>query len=158
MVISLYREKYTKGIKKGNRESRQQNQRDRICMQGFRVLLIESNPDDLRLFSHLIETGSRSEFEVIAVDDLARGMEALVKKEIDALILDLALPGAEELDTFRLIRTRYPQLPIILIANSQDERLASEAIQSGAQDYFLKSELSASLLARAIRYAIERQG
>lgn len=126
-------------------------------MQGFRVLLIESNQDDLRLFSHLIETGSRSEFEVIAVDDLARGMEALVKKEIDALILDLALPGAEELDTFRLIRTRYPQLPIILIANSQDERLASEAIQSGAQDYFLKSELSASLLARAIRYAIERQ-
>ncbi|MEZ4542653.1 MAG: response regulator [Cyanobacteriota/Melainabacteria group bacterium] len=107
-------------------------------MQGFRVLLIENNPDDLKLFGHLIETGSRSEFEVIAVDELTRGMEELVKKEIDALVLDLDLPGAEELDTFRLIRTRFPQLPIILIANNQDERLASEAIQSGAQDYFLK--------------------
>lgn len=126
-------------------------------MQGFTVLLIESNPDDLKLFGHLIETGSSSEFGVIAVDELTRGMEELVKKDIDALVLDLDLPGAEELDTFRLIRTRFPQLPIILIANHQDECLASEAIQSGAQDYFLKSELSASLLTRAIRYAVERQ-
>jgi len=50
-----------------------------------------------------------------------------------------------------------PDLPVIVLAGTWDERLAMKAVQAGAQDYLLKSPIGLNSLGRAIRYAIERQ-
>lgn len=50
-----------------------------------------------------------------------------------------------------------PHAPIIVLSDHPDEDLGLAAVRAGAQDYLLKSELSASSLGRAVRYAVERK-
>jgi serine phosphatase RsbU (regulator of sigma subunit) len=47
-------------------------------------------------------------------------------------------------------------VPIVVLSGYNDERTAIKAVQSGAQDYLVKGQLTDSLLIRSIRYAIER--
>jgi DNA-binding NarL/FixJ family response regulator len=46
---------------------------------------------------------------------------------------------------------------LVVMSGLTDEAVALEAIQSGAQDYLVKGEVTADLLSRAIRYAIGRR-
>ena len=48
-------------------------------------------------------------------------------------------------------------MPIIMLTGLADEELAVEAVRGGAQDYLTKDEVDGQLLARAVRYAIERR-
>src|SRR2546430_13636788 len=47
--------------------------------------------------------------------------------------------------------------PIVVISGLDDERVALEAVRSGAQDYLVKGRIEGQLLARVLRYAIERK-
>ncbi|MGW8256016.1 MAG: SpoIIE family protein phosphatase, partial [Thermoguttaceae bacterium] len=47
-------------------------------------------------------------------------------------------------------------VPIVVLSGYNDERTAVKAVQSGAQDYLVKGQLSDRLLIRSLRYAIER--
>jgi diguanylate cyclase (GGDEF)-like protein len=48
-------------------------------------------------------------------------------------------------------------VPIIVLSDQPDAEIGLAAVKAGAQDYLLKSELNPALLARAVRYAIERK-
>ncbi|MEK7851467.1 MAG: response regulator, partial [Deltaproteobacteria bacterium] len=67
------------------------------------------------------------------------------------------LPDSMGLDTFTRIHSRSPHLPVIVFTGLHDEDMAIRAVQEGAQDYLVKGEVENALLARAIRYAIERR-
>jgi PAS domain S-box-containing protein len=60
------------------------------------------------------------------------------------------------METFALLRTEAPELPLIVLTGNQDDELAAKILREGAQDYLLKDEANGPLLARAIRHAIER--
>ncbi len=58
-----------------------------------------------------------------------------------------------------LVRTRkhVPHLPIVILTGCDDEEIALEAAQAGAQDYLVKDQIDLNLLRRTLRYAIERK-
>jgi signal transduction histidine kinase len=115
--------------------------------------LIEDNPGDARLIKEFLgETGKV--FELDWVDSLSKGLKRLNGK--DAVLLDLALPDSTGLDTFEKIHLEAPDLPIIVLTGNDDDTLSSLALQEGAQDYLVKGQVSGQILARSIRYAIER--
>ena len=60
------------------------------------------------------------------------------------------------LGNISLLREKAPLVPIIAAGDADDETIAVEAVHVGAQDYLVKSQLTAGLLERTIRYAIER--
>jgi PAS domain S-box-containing protein len=123
----------------------------------IRVLLVEDNPGDARLIMEMLRDVSESEFALERVDRLLPALERLSGAGADVILLDLGLPDSTGLDTFERIRHGTTNEPIVVISGLNDERVALEAVRAGAQDYLVKGRIEGQLLARVIRYAIERK-
>ena len=55
------------------------------------------------------------------------------------------------------MQRQAPHVPIILLTGRDDEELAIRAAQQGGQDYLVKGQVDGRLLARTLRYGIERK-
>lgn len=124
----------------------------------MRVLLIEDDPDTVLLMSlHLNEAcGETLSFTLESADTAAAGLDLLGKGAHDIVLLDLMLPDSEGLDTLRRLRTAFPDMPIVVLTNMNDEKTALEALAAGAQDFLSKGRIPPADLRRAIGYALER--
>jgi two-component system, cell cycle sensor histidine kinase and response regulator CckA len=129
----------------------------RPVAQPIRVLLVEDNPGDARLILELLREASAYEFDMERVDGLEAALDRLGRAGVDVVLLDLGLPDSQGLETFRRARQGAPDEPIVVISGLNDEEVALEAVRSGAQDYLVKGRIEGDLLARVIRYAIERR-
>jgi diguanylate cyclase (GGDEF)-like protein/PAS domain S-box-containing protein len=124
------------------------------------ILMVEDNPDDARVIQRLLDRTGLKPFQLTAVDRVAKAVEVLARGgRIDVVLLDFALPDnrSGSLESLRRLQRQAPDLPILLLTGMDDEELAVRAVREGAQDYLIKNEIEASLLGRAIRYAIERK-
>jgi sigma-B regulation protein RsbU (phosphoserine phosphatase) len=73
------------------------------------------------------------------------------------VLLDLSLPDAHGTETVARMRAAAPAVPVVVLTGLDDEETALRAVKEGAQDYLVKAEVTGPLLARAVRYAIERR-
>src|SRR5207237_8736210 len=95
-------------------------------------------------------------FEVTTVQHLAEGLRLLREKTFDVVLLELHLPDSQGMETFERLRREAPDLPLIVLTGNPDDELAVQILRQGAQDYLLKHEATGPLLAKSIRYGIER--
>ncbi len=130
-------------------------------MTSIRVLLVEDNPGDVLLLKEALRQ-SKTDFEVEQAPDLASAklrMEQPPRNEgprIDVILCDLSLPDSSGIQTFVALHAAAPGVPIIVLSGLNDESLAVETVEAGAQDYLVKGEVDTPLIVRAIRYAIKR--
>ena len=127
------------------------------AVQPITVLLVEDNPGDARLILELLGEVQAQAFDLERVDRLDDALARLAHSGVDVVLLDLGLPDSQGLDTFVRARRGAPNEPIVVISGLDDEQLALEAVRSGAQDYLVKGRIEGQLLARVLRYAIERK-
>jgi len=125
-------------------------------LDGIRVLLVEDNPGDARLFTELLRDAGASNLKMIQVDRLAAAIDHLDNGPFDVMLLDLSLPDADGLDTLVRAHAHAPKIPIVVLTGHDDEALAVRAVRAGAQDYLVKGRVDGELLVRSIRYASER--
>ena len=104
-------------------------------------------------YSALLAT---NEFEVIHVNSLAPGLEQLGNHSFDLILLELSLPDSQGLNTFSQVRATTPHTPVIVLPDVGKEEMASRTIWMGAQDYLVKSQITATVLASTIRKTIDR--
>ncbi len=123
----------------------------------IRALLIEDNPADVLFVQAALEQDPLSAFDLASAERLCQGMARLQQQPFDVLLLDLGLPDSQGLATFERVHHLAPDLPVVVLSGLVDEQIAVQAVQAGAQDYLVKGPAGWDLLARAIRYAIERQ-
>jgi diguanylate cyclase (GGDEF)-like protein len=123
----------------------------------IKVLLIEDNDVDAQLTQDLLSEWSTEEFQVARTATLAEGLSLLSRERFDAMLLDLSLPDAFGLPTVREVHASSPTIPVVVLSGVSDQNLALQAVRQGAQDYLVKGQSHPELLARAIRYAIERK-
>lgn len=123
----------------------------------IKVLLIEDNDVDAQLTQDLLSEWSTEEFQVARATTLAEGLSLLSRERFDAMLLDLSLPDAFGLPTVREVHAASPTIPVVVLSGVSDQSLALQAVRQGAQDYLVKGQGHPELLARAIRYAIERK-
>ena len=123
----------------------------------IKVLLIEDNPGDAELIRAMLADAKRMTFDLEWHDTLAAGMNRLSSGGIDLVLLDLVLPDSAGLETLRrlLAVSRGAQV-VVVFSGQADEEIAFQALQQGAQDYLIKGRVDSRVLARAIRYAMER--
>jgi two-component system, cell cycle sensor histidine kinase and response regulator CckA len=121
------------------------------------VLLIEDDPRDARLIGEGLRDAAGAAFQVDCASRLATGLERLRAGGVQVILLDLGLPDSQGLATFTSLYARAPNVPIIVLSDLSDESLAIATLREGAQDYLVKGQSDGHLLARSIRYAIERK-
>lgn len=120
------------------------------------VLLIDDNAGDVRLIREMLRDDGLPVIHVEAADTLAGGLAQLESARFDAALLDLGLPDSQHLGTLAKVRQAAPDVPVVVLTGNDDLELPYEAVRQGAQDYLVKGQLDEILLARTIRYAIER--
>ena len=121
------------------------------------ILLIEDNPGDARLAQEKLKEAKDILCEVEWVEQLSGALERLPRGGIDVILSDLALPDCKGLEILMRLRAQAPQVPIVVLTGTFDEKAGLEAVRVGAQDYLLKDQLDGYALSRAIRYSIERK-
>jgi signal transduction histidine kinase len=94
---------------------------------------------------------------LIHVERLGVAIQYLSAQRFDVVLLDLSLPDSFGLDTVRQLHELAPDIPVVVLTGVDDRELALQAMAIGAQDYLVKGQISAQLLERAVRYAIERK-
>lgn len=123
----------------------------------IKVLIIEDNPEDLRLIKEMLKEVENPLFELHHSDRLSDGLRCLFRNGFDMLLLDLSLPDSVGLDTFFSVYEQAPEIPIVILSGFNDEETAIKAVSEGAQDYLVKDQVNSLLLSRSISYAIERK-
>lgn len=122
----------------------------------IKVLLVEDNLADVRLVQEILIESNVARFKIIHADRLAKAITLLREEPFDVVLLDLSLPDSQGLETLKKVQATTPALPIVVLTHHQDDALAIQAVQMGAQDYLPKGN-ETLLLDRSIRYAIERK-
>ena len=110
--------------------------------------------DDHPLFRSALLEVIHQHFSSVTISessDLDSTLDALEKNtDIDLLLLDLHMPGSQDLFGLITIREKYPSVPVVVVSASEDQATISRAIGHGASGYIPKS-LSADTLNTAIK-------
>jgi signal transduction histidine kinase/ActR/RegA family two-component response regulator len=120
------------------------------------VLLVEDDVEFARLVRAMLGRAS-SPFVVEHVTRLLDALTLLRNDGIDAILVDLTLPDASGLEAVNRIQSVAPDVPLVVLTGLDDEMVAVQAVQAGAQDYLVKGQIDVRWLPRSIAYAIERQ-
>lgn len=118
----------------------------------IRLLLVEDDEGDAVLVrEHLADAGLDVDLAWVRTLD-----EALVRLDVDLVLLDLGLPDAMGIAALeRLLAAGAPAVVVLTGLAGTDVGVA--AVAAGAQDYLVKGEVDGELLGRSVRYAIQRR-
>ena len=95
-------------------------------------------------------------FERAQAETLAAGLEKINAHPHDLILLDLSLPDGSGLNVFTQVHAAASQTPVVVLAEAAEEEIAARTLSLGAQDYLLKSQLTAASLSTAIRKTLDR--
>lgn len=123
-----------------------------------RVLVVEDDTTFARFLRAGLTTSGQGTFSVEAVERLPEALRVLERRSTDVILLDLELPGTRGFESLEPLLTAAPEIPIVVLTGTSVEgSFAIEAVRRGAEDYVFKGSVSQEVLARTLRYAVERR-
>lgn len=99
------------------------------------LLVVDDEPSILYFFRQAF---TEPEVTLITAVSATEGIEAVKRNQPDVIILDINLPDASGLETFRRIQQIDPKIPVIFITGHGTMATAIEAMRLGAYEYLLK--------------------
>lgn len=111
----------------------------------IRVLLV----DDHRIVRQGLRQVLNDEPDLCVVAEAADGTEAVRQVRdflaphegpgLDAVMLDIAMPGRDGLDVLKQLKTEFPRLPVLMLSTYPDKQFAVRSLRLGASAYLHKS-------------------
>lgn len=99
---------------------------------------------------------SENDYALTTASDGTEGLASLEHQAYDLVLLDYALPDMDGLQVLQQIVSSEPDLPVIMVTGSGSERLAVNALKSGASDYVVKTNDFIAKLPHIIRDTLEK--
>jgi two-component system, OmpR family, KDP operon response regulator KdpE len=124
----------------------------------LRVLVVDDEPAILRFLRPGLATQG---YIVSEAHDGKTALEAIRRKSVDLVVLDLGLPDIDGLDLVSQVRESGDTVPIIILSSRATEGIKVKALDLGADDYVTKPFGIDELLARirtAQRHRLQQQG
>src|ERR1051325_2283874 len=121
-----------------------------------KVLLVDDDEDDYVMTRELLSEAATGVFQLDWASDYDEAVAMIKRREHDVYLLDYRLGERSGLEILRAVGSKNPHSPMILLTGQGDDGIDLEAMREGAADYLIKGQLTSDLLARSIRYAMER--
>ena len=125
----------------------------------IKVLLVQKDSQsDALWIKELLANAGKSPYwlELHHFTPLSEALRHLDTETSDAILLNLELPDNQGMAILKRIMDVSPRVPVVVLTALADEGFGAAAVQQGAQDYLVKSQLNPDLLARSLHYAVER--
>ncbi|MGO4289810.1 ATP-binding protein [Chitinophaga sp. RAB17] len=120
------------------------------------ILMIDDDEDDFFLVNSLLQDISPDQYVLQWVSSYKEGLLAIEARSHDLYLVDYRLGAHTGIDVLHHFRNLGYKAPVILFTGKGDYHIDKEAMQAGAADYLVKSEINAALLERAIRYTLDK--
>ena len=130
--------------------------KNQITPKEVSILLIENNKKDIQTITEFINKSDRINANIQTVDSIKKAKTIIFYQKIDIMLIDLNIEEVKFEELFERFSKESLSIPYIVITDERDEDMGIEAVQKGAQDYLVRSELSERILRRTIIYSIER--
>lgn len=112
--------------------------------------------DDERLFLTLVRDElQKAGFGVLVAEDGPQALEALEKRPVQAVIMDVVMPGMDGMELLPRIRKEHPTTPVIVVSGRASFLTGVQAMRLGATD-FLRKPLNFEELVRLVSTAIQQ--
>jgi signal transduction histidine kinase len=125
-------------------------------LRKLQILLVEDDPAFVDMIRGLLGLAKSFRFELSHAATLKQAFKRISQGKPDLILLDLNLPDSAGLSTPLRTHAEAPDLPIVILTGLDEQELAFQAVQEGAQDFLIKLDLDSRVLERSINYAIER--
>jgi DNA-binding NarL/FixJ family response regulator len=86
-------------------------------------------------------------------DDATSALQAIQDSTPDFVVLDISLEGPDGLELLKILRARYPKLPVLILSMHDESLYAERALRAGANGYIMKQEATDKVLT-AIRHIL----
>lgn len=124
--------------------------------QVIKVLIIDDDEDDFFITSDYMKGIEEYKLKIDWSYKFNEAVELLQKRAYDIYFVDYRLGAKTGLDFLREAVRISAEEPIVLLTGKGNKTVDVEAMQMGATDYLIKTELTTEKLERCIRYSLER--
>ncbi len=126
--------------------------------QALKVLLVDDDEDDYFLTTDLLSDIKTLRFEVVWSRSFKEALQLISPRKFDLYIFDFLLGGHTGIDLLEATKKKGCDEPVILLTGKGDPAIDNLAVEGGAYDYLVKSDLSPEILERSIRYSLKQAG
>jgi len=123
----------------------------------LKVLLVEDDEDDYIITRDLFSGMSGQRFILTWVQTFEKGLDAMLQNRHHMYLVDYRLGAHNGIELLRAAIEGGCQSPVILLTGAGEHQIDLEAMEAGAADYLVKTELQSNTLERSLRYALQRQ-
>lgn len=111
----------------------------------MRILAIEDDPGILRMLERGLTAAGHQVLTAASGED---GAILATEEGVDVVLLDISLPELSGHEVLARIRSRRPELPVLMLTARDDLETKVRALDAGADDYLTKPFAFEELLAR----------
>lgn len=124
--------------------------------QEKKILIVDDDEDDFFITSEYVKSIPNNNFLVDWSFNYNDALKKLISNEYDIYFVDYRLGIKTGMDLLTSAIEHGCEAPIILLTGKGTQEIDVKAMESGAYDYLIKSELNTEKLERCIRYSLER--
>ncbi|MFA7166787.1 MAG: response regulator [Desulfoplanes sp.] len=115
-------------------------------IKDIRILLVD---DEERFLSSARKVFRHQGIEILTADSGIMALKILQDNPVDAVILDVKMPGMNGMQTLEKIKTDHPDIQVILLTGHATTESAEEGMRYGASGYLVKPVDLGELLQKA---------
>ena len=108
------------------------------------VLVVDDDKMNLRRTTLVLE----KQYNVLLAESGRKALDMLKSEKVDLILLDIAMPGMNGIETFERIKESGLEIPVIFLTASGHEDNVMTAIRMGAVNYLKKPYMPKNLLER----------
>jgi DNA-binding response OmpR family regulator len=86
-----------------------------------------------------------NDIELDVAEDANNALEKLAINEYLMMFCDIDMPGMNGLELLKIVKEKYPKMPVVMLTGNQDIKTPIQAFRDGAMDYLQKPMQTASV-------------